>query len=59
MKIFTAVVHQEDDIWVALCPEVGTTSQGRDLEATGLYLEELPGRDVSRSLATTFELPDV
>lgn len=67
MKIFTAVVHQEDDIWVALCPEVGTTSQGHDLdaavtnlrEATGLYLEELPGRDVSRSLATTFELPDV
>ena len=28
-QTFTAVVHQEDDLYVAECPEVGTVSQGR------------------------------
>ena len=61
-RAFTAVVHKEDNLWVALCPEVGTTSQGHDIdeavenlrEATGLYLEEFPGLNVGRSLVTTF-----
>ncbi|HMR65985.1 MAG TPA: type II toxin-antitoxin system HicB family antitoxin [Anaerolineae bacterium] len=47
---FTAVVHKEEDIYVAECPEVGTVSQGETLEeaianlreATELYLEEFP-----------------
>ncbi|HEY9595539.1 MAG TPA: type II toxin-antitoxin system HicB family antitoxin [Spirochaetia bacterium] len=50
MRSFTAVVHKEDDLWVALCPEVDTSSQGHDIdeavanlrEATELYLEEFP-----------------
>ncbi len=47
---FTAVVHKEDDLYVADCPEVGTVSQGYTIEdaianlkeATELYLEDFP-----------------
>ncbi len=43
-----AVLHKEDDLYVAECPEVGTVSQGYTIEeaianlkeATELYLEE-------------------
>ena len=63
-RSFTAVVHREDDLWVANCPEVGTTSQGRELdeavanlrEATELYLEEFPLPDTGRPLVTIFEV---
>lgn len=61
----TAVIHKEDDLYVAECPEVGTASQGYTIEeaienlkeATELYLEEFPLENVSRSLLTTFEVP--
>jgi predicted RNase H-like HicB family nuclease len=47
---FSAVILQEDDIYIAECPEVGTVSQGMTIEeairnlreATELYLEEFP-----------------
>jgi predicted RNase H-like HicB family nuclease len=65
MKIhtFTAVIHRENDLYVATCPEVGTVSQGSTIEtalaslkgATELYLEEFPLPDVDRPLLTTFE----
>ena len=50
--IFTAILHQEDDLYVAQCPEVGTVSQGYTIEeaianlkeATELYLEDFPPR---------------
>jgi predicted RNase H-like HicB family nuclease len=50
VRTLTAVLHKEDDIYVAQCPEVGTTSQGYSVEeavanlkeATELYLEEFP-----------------
>jgi predicted RNase H-like HicB family nuclease len=49
-QTLTAVIHQEDDLYVAECPEVGSVSQGRTMEealanlkeATELYLEEFP-----------------
>lgn len=49
-RMFTAVLHKEDDLYVAECPEVGTVSQGYTIEeaianlkeATELYLEEFP-----------------
>ena len=49
-KMFTAVVHKEDDLYVAECPEIGTVSQGFSIEeaitnlkeATELYLDEFP-----------------
>lgn len=62
-QILSAVIHQEDDLYVAECPEVGTVSQGGSIEealsnlkeATELYLEEFPLRSLSRPLFTTFE----
>ncbi len=50
-------------LYVAECPEVGTVSQGYTIEeaianlkeATELYLEELPVKELSKSLMTTFE----
>jgi predicted RNase H-like HicB family nuclease len=63
IRIFTAVLHKEDDIYVAECPEVGTVSQGYAIEeaianlkeATELYLEEFSLEEISRPLMTTFE----
>jgi predicted RNase H-like HicB family nuclease len=60
---FTAVLHKEDDLYVAECPEVGTVSQGKTVEeavaslkeATELYLEEFPPQNSSRPLVTVFE----
>jgi predicted RNase H-like HicB family nuclease len=53
VRTLTAVLHKEDDLYVAQCPEVGTTSQGYSVEeavanlkeATELYLEEFAKRD--------------
>jgi len=63
VRTFTAVLHREEDLYVAECPEVGAVSQGRNIEeaianlreATELYLEEFPISDVSRPFLTTFE----
>lgn len=60
---FTAILHREEDVYVAECPEVGTVSQGRTIEeaiahlreATELYLEEFPAPEGTRVLLTTFE----
>ena len=49
-QVFTAVLHKEEDLYVAECPEVGTVSQGYTVEeavanlreATELYLAEFP-----------------
>jgi predicted RNase H-like HicB family nuclease len=54
-KTFTAVIHQEDDLYVADCPEVGTVSQGKTVdeaianlkEATELHLEEFSLTEIS------------
>ena len=64
VQIFTAVLHKEEDLYVAECPEVGTVSQGYTVEeaianlkeATELYLEEFPPPEVPRPLVTTFEV---
>jgi predicted RNase H-like HicB family nuclease len=67
MLTLTAVIHREEDVYVAECPEVGTVSQGRTLdeavenlkEATELYLEEFPLESKERSIITTFEVTEV
>ena len=49
----TAIIHKEENLFVAECPEVGTASQGYSMdealinlkEATELYLEEFPNHD--------------
>ncbi len=63
VRTFSAVLHKEDDLYVADCPEVGTVSQGYTVEealanlkeATELYLEEALLPDAGRPLVTTFE----
>jgi predicted RNase H-like HicB family nuclease len=63
LRTFTAVVHREEEMYVADCPEVGTVSQGKTVEeaianlkeATELYLEEFPLPDSDRPMLTTFE----
>ena len=57
------MIHKEEDIYVAQCPEVGTVSQGYTVEeaianlkeATELYLEEFPIEETSKPFLTTFE----
>jgi len=61
---FTAVLHKEENIYVAECPEVGTVSQGYSIEeaisnlkeATELYLEEFPVKEIFvKPFMTIFE----
>lgn len=62
-ETLTAVIHKEEDLYVAVCPEVGTASQGKTVEeavanlkeATELYLEEFPAPRYERPFMTTFE----
>jgi len=64
MTMFTAILHKEEDMYVAEYPEVGTVSQGSTIEesinnlkeATELYLEEFPQEKKDRPLLTTFEV---
>jgi predicted RNase H-like HicB family nuclease len=63
IKTLTGVLHLEEDLYVAECPEVGTVSQGKTIEeaianlkeATELYLEEFPLKNFPKPLMTTFE----
>jgi predicted RNase H-like HicB family nuclease len=61
----SAVIHQEDDLFVAECPELGTVSQGRSIpealvnlrEATELFLEAQPTTlPETRAILTTFSI---
>ena len=64
VRTFTAVLHKEEDMYVADCPELGTVSQGVTIEdalanlkeATELYLEEFPLPATQKTLLTTFEV---
>ena len=67
MKTFTAIIEKEEDMYVAKCSEVGTTSQGHTVEeaicnlkeATELYLEEFPLKKTFHPILTTFEVADI
>ena len=60
----TAIVHEEVNLYVAECPQVGTASQGPTIEeavknlqeATELYLEEFPLKKAAHPILTTFEV---
>jgi predicted RNase H-like HicB family nuclease len=39
-RLLTAVLHKEDDLYVAECPEVGTFSQGYTVEEAVANLRE-------------------
>ncbi|MBI1812490.1 type II toxin-antitoxin system HicB family antitoxin [Candidatus Peregrinibacteria bacterium] len=62
--VFTAVIYREGSLFVAACPEIGSVSQGENMEealqnlqeATELYLEEFPHTAAAdRSFITTFQ----
>jgi predicted RNase H-like HicB family nuclease len=63
-RIFTAIVHKEEDMYVAECPEVGTVDQGETIEealanlreATQLYLEETSIPETPPKFITSFEV---
>jgi len=62
MNTFTAVIHREENMYVAECPEIGSISQGATIEesvknlkeATELYLEEVEYTSQGQALITTF-----
>ncbi len=64
MTRLTAVIEEEDGVFIASCPEIGTVSQGatrkralRNLkEATELYLAEFP--HARSAQVTAFEVAD-
>ena len=66
MKTFTAFIQKEEEMYIANCPEVGTTSQGNTVEealdnlkeATELYLDEFPLKKSFHPLLTTFEVAE-
>lgn len=63
-RTLTAVLHKENDLYVAECPELGTVSQGADIEealrnlqeAIEVYLEEFPTEQPARPFVTTFDV---
>ncbi len=63
-RIFSAVLHKEEDMFVALCPEIGTVSQGYTVEealanlkeATELYLDEFPAGEKTKPIVAFFEV---
>ncbi len=67
MAMFTAIIQKEEDMYVAKCPEIGTTSQGNTIEeavanlkeATELYLEEFPSKQHAYPIITLFEVKGI
>ena len=65
-QTFSAVLHKEEDMFIAECPEIGTASQGKTVEealgnlkeATELYLEEFPRTKNGKPFITVFEVPE-
>lgn len=66
MRKFTAVIEKEDDAFVAKCIEIGTVSQGKTIEesldnlkqATELYLEEFPDKEIKDPIIKEFKVAD-
>ena len=66
MVSLTAVLHKEEDMYVAECPEAGTVSQGKTVDqalanlkvATELYIEEFPLKEVEKPILTVFEVSE-
>ncbi|MCC5668820.1 type II toxin-antitoxin system HicB family antitoxin [Nostoc sp. CHAB 5784] len=40
-RTFTAILHWEEDVYVAECPEVGTASQGETIEEAIKIIQNL------------------
>jgi predicted RNase H-like HicB family nuclease len=63
-RSFTVILHKEEDMYIAECPEVGTVDQGETIEqaiaglteATRLYLEEFPLPETSPRFVPSIEV---
>ncbi len=63
-RSFTIIIHKEEDMYIAECPEVGTVDQGETIEnaiaglkeATKLYLEQFPLIESSPRYITTMDI---
>lgn len=63
-QVFTALIHREDEWFVADCPEVGTVGQGQSEEealedlkrATAIYLLDFPVPPAARSSVKQFQV---
>ncbi len=61
-KTYTAVIEKEDDLYVALCPELDIASQGATIEeakanlteAVELFLESADPEEIRRRFADIF-----
>ena len=66
MITLTAMIQKDEDMYIATCPEIGTSSQGKTIEeaienlkeATELYLEEFPLEGLPHPIMTTFEVAE-
>lgn len=66
MELTSVLTHAEEDGFVALNPETGTTTHGQTVEdavanlveATTLYLSEFPMPVSGHSLITMFTVPE-
>jgi predicted RNase H-like HicB family nuclease len=64
MSFYSAIIYREDDMYVSLCPEIGTASCGHTIEealnnlieATELYLEEFPETKEVQPFITIFKV---
>ena len=60
IQTFSVIIHKEDDVYIAECPEVDTVDQGETIEglkeATRPYLEHFPIPTTAPRLLTSMEV---
>ena len=49
-KVFTAIIHKEEDIFVSECTEIGTVSQGFTIEEALSNLKEATEEEIAELL---------
>ena len=59
ISTFTAILHKENDLYVAECPEVGTASQGYTIEEALANLQEATEGRISGYIIATSDHYDV
>jgi predicted RNase H-like HicB family nuclease len=63
-RSFTVILHKEEDMYIAECPEINTVDQGETIEqaienlreATRLYLEEFPLPETTPRFVTSMAI---
>ena len=55
---YSAAVHQENDLFFAICPEIGTVSQGKSLEEAIEILKEATELSVGKDCEISYKVVD-